>query len=152
MRYSPQPFPAYRFPGQTPHPTRDPGGHSYGHFPPHTVAPLDPAAWASCGEYLYGIDLFNESDYWEAHEAFEGLWVAAGRRTALGLALQGLIQIAVVQLKWRQGHTHAAHKTRGAAATRDHPAHGLCFGYRTSRSWVVGVTSKGATCATNHPK
>ena len=110
MRYSPQPFPAHRyFPGQTPHPTRDPGGHSYGHFPPHTVAPLDPAAWASCGEYLYGIDLFNESDYWEAHEAFEGLWVAAGRRTAPGLALQGLIQIAVVQLKWRQGHTHAAH-------------------------------------------
>ena len=36
-------------------------------------------------------------------------FTAGGRRTALGLALQGLIQIAVGQLKWRQGHTHAAH-------------------------------------------
>lgn len=109
MRYSQRPFPPYRYvPGETPHPLRDPGGHSYGPHQAHPSEPLDPAAWPASTEYLYGIDLFNHGYYWEAHEAIEGLWVAAGRRTALGLALQGLIQIAVGQLKWRQGHANAA--------------------------------------------
>ncbi len=98
-RYSSRPFPAYRFiPGQTPHPTRDPEGHSYNQEPDPLIS-FDPDKWHSCEEYLYGIDLFNHGYWWEAHEALEAVWVAAGRRTNTGLFVQGLIQVAVAHLK-----------------------------------------------------
>lgn len=48
---------------------------------------------------MYGIDLFNHGYWWEAHEALEAVWVAAGRRTNTGLFVQGLIQVAVAHLK-----------------------------------------------------
>jgi hypothetical protein len=75
-----QPFPPYAYgPGHTPHPTRDPGGHSYGaEF--ETPEPLDPEDWRACRDYLYGIDLFNHGFYGQTHEAREGLWMACGRR------------------------------------------------------------------------
>ena len=68
-----RPFPAYAYhPGRTPHPTRDPEGHSYGMV--HDVPqPPNPEDWRACGDYLYGVDLFNHGYYWEAHEAWEGL-------------------------------------------------------------------------------
>ncbi|MDH3688503.1 MAG: DUF309 domain-containing protein [Gammaproteobacteria bacterium] len=102
-RYTSRPFPSYRFvPGKAPHPTRDPEGHSY-NKQPEQLASFDPEDWNSCDEYLYGIDLFNHGFWWEAHEALETVWVAAGRRTETGLFIQGLIQIAVAHLKWFQG-------------------------------------------------
>jgi len=108
MRYTNRDFPGYRYiPGRTPHPVRDPDGHSHGHIP----APLEKFTgedWATCEEYLYGIDLFNHRYWWEAHEALEQCWVAAGRTTATGLFLQGLIQIAVACLKYEQGFTDVA--------------------------------------------
>ncbi len=62
-RYSSRPFPSYRFvPGQAPHPTRDPNGHSY-NKQPEELASFDPENWNYCEEYLYGIDLFNHG-YW----------------------------------------------------------------------------------------
>jgi hypothetical protein len=94
-------FPPYAYlPGRTPHPTRDPDGHSYGasHEAP---APPDPTQWRACGDYLYGIDLFNHGFYWEAHEAWEGLWVACGRRGATATFLQGLINLAAAGFKAR---------------------------------------------------
>ncbi len=43
-RYSREPFPAYRFvPGEHPHPTRDPAGHSFGR--PEAVVPPSPETW-----------------------------------------------------------------------------------------------------------
>ena len=71
-------FPPYAYiPGRAPHPTRDPKGHNYGaEF--ETPKPPDPDDWRACRDYLYGIDLFNHGFYWEAHEAWEGLWVACG--------------------------------------------------------------------------
>lgn len=109
-RYSSRPFPRYRYiPGRAPHPTRDPDGHSHGHGP----APLETFAaedWPTCVEYLYGIDLFNHRYWWEAHEALEQCWVAAGRTTETGLFLQGLIQIAVACLKHEQGFTDVAQR------------------------------------------
>lgn len=102
-RYSDRAFPAYRFvPGKVPHPTRDPQGHSYN----KVMQPLEsfePEHWANCEEYLYGIDLFNHGYWWEAHEALEAVWVAAGRYTQTGQFVQGLIQIAVAHLKAQQG-------------------------------------------------
>ena len=90
-----RPFPAYAYrPGHTPHPTRDPEGHSYGE--PLNRAPVpDPADWRACDDYLYGIDLFNHSYYWEAHEAWEGLWFACGRRGRVATFLQGLSLIHI---------------------------------------------------------
>ena len=99
-----RPFPPYAYlPGLTPHPTRDPEGHSYGadHDPP---APPDPADWRACGDYLYGIDLFNHGFYWEAHEAWEGLWVACGRRGPTATYLQALINLAAAGFKARWGN------------------------------------------------
>jgi hypothetical protein len=63
---------------------------------------LDPTMWYDCESYLYGVDLFNHAYWWEAHEAWEGPWRAAGRQSATGFFLQGLIQISVARLKWSQ--------------------------------------------------
>lgn len=107
-RYCARPLPAYRYvPGRHPHPTRDPAGHSYGEGRPE-VAAFGEEDWAASEEYLQGVDLFNHGYWWEAHEAWEPLWLAAGRTTSLGLFLQGLIQLAAGHLKRHQGHAGAA--------------------------------------------
>ncbi len=109
-RYSTRPFPHYRYiPGRSPHPTRDPDGHSYGEQPA-ALEKFTAADWSTCAEYLYGIDLFNHRYWWESHEALEQCWVAAGRDTETGLFLQGLIQIAVACLKYEQGFTDVAQR------------------------------------------
>ena len=43
---------------------------------------------------LYGIDLFNHGFYWEAHEAWEGLWIACARRGPTATYLQAFITAA----------------------------------------------------------
>ncbi len=112
-RYTERPFPPYRFiPGRAPHPTRDPDGHSYDK-PPESIDVFNDADWGSFEQYLYGIDLFNHGYWWEAHEALEAVWVAAGRQTRTGLFVQGLIQIAVAHLKWFQGFSDVATRMAG---------------------------------------
>jgi hypothetical protein len=107
-RYSRLAFPAYRYiPGRFPHPTRDPDGHSYGREAPALQA-FDPDRWQDCESYLYGVDLFNNGYWWEAHEAWEACWIAAGRTSPAGLFLQGLIQVAAACLKKHQGHRDGA--------------------------------------------
>src|SRR5262249_53480892 len=85
----------------------DPAGHSYG-ASPESPPPLDPAHWDQSSTYLYGFDLFNHGYYWEAHETWEALWHAAGRRGAVATLLKGLIQLAVSGVKIRQGLTTPA--------------------------------------------
>jgi predicted metal-dependent hydrolase len=51
----------------------------------------------------YGLDLFNNGYYWEAHEAWERLWQAAPRDSAHSQLLQGLIALAAAGVKVRQG-------------------------------------------------
>ena len=107
-RYSTKAFPAYRYvPGKTPHPTRDPDGHSRNHLE-QPLSEFQPQDWPNCQQFLYGIDLFNYGYWWEAHEALEGVWVAAGRDTDVGQFIQGLIQIAVAHLKDHQGFRDVA--------------------------------------------
>jgi uncharacterized protein len=110
-RYSTRPFPAYRYvPGLHAHPTRDPGGHSYEPAPVlNRHAPWAPDDWRTLDDWLYGIDLFNRFYFWEAHEAWEGLWAAADRDSAPALMLQGLIQIAAALLKTHMGVAAGAH-------------------------------------------
>ena len=92
-RYTNRAFPPYSFiPGKSPHPTRDPDGHSYKKMSERLLS-FENKQWQSCDAYLYGIDLFNYGYWWEAHEALEVVWIAAGRKTETGLFIQGLIQI-----------------------------------------------------------
>ncbi len=128
-----RPLPPYAYqPGRTSHPTRDPGGHSYGDRaePP---APPDPADWRACGDYLYGIDLFNHGFFWEAHEAWEGLWVACGRRGATATYLQALINLAAAGFKARWGNARGMRANAGTAldlfeAAARHPQiHGVRY-------------------------
>lgn len=102
-RYCARAFPAYRFvPKRNPHPLRDPKGHSY-RASSAAATCFDPGEWWTSIDYLYGVDLFNYCYWWEAHETWEGIWVAVGRRTAVGQFLQGLIQVSVAHLKRFQG-------------------------------------------------
>lgn len=114
-RFSPdRPLPPYAYlPGHHPHPTRDPDGHSFGNESYFLEAP-DPTRWRDCDDYLYGIDLFNYGFYWEAHEAWEGLWHAFDRRSGTANYLQGLINFAAAGLKVRWGNIRGV---RGNAHT-----------------------------------
>ncbi len=115
-RYAPNsPFPPYAYqPGQTPHPRNHPDGHS--RDAPEYIGPaLTEQTWAQCTAYLYGVDLFNHGYYWEAHEAWEGLWKRAPRASPEAHLLQGLIQLAAMRIKERAGNERGAHKLRQKA-------------------------------------
>ena len=95
--FFPVKLPAYAYLPDSglPHPTRHPQGHSFGHSP--AVSETD---WET------GMALFAAGYYWEAHEAWEGLW-----RQAVGLdgqRLRGMIQLAAALLKLRQGNARGA--------------------------------------------
>lgn len=106
-RYVPDvPFPPYAFvPGRHPHPVTDANGHSFGKAH-STPQPLDAELPRTSHEFLYAIDLFNAGYYWEAHEAWEGLWNAAGRSGTQGNFLKGLIKLAAAGVKARVGQSN----------------------------------------------
>jgi predicted metal-dependent hydrolase len=103
-RFTSRPLPPYSYvPGHGPHPVTNPAGHMYGHTFVQQAA-LDPARWRESSDYLFGLDLFNHGYYWEAHEAWEGLWHVAGRRGTIGDFLKGLIKLAAAGVKAREGN------------------------------------------------
>lgn len=107
-------FPAYAYlPGRQPHPVRDPAGHSYGH-----VDPMPSAADVSLNSevFFWGLDLFNHGYYWEAHEAWEGLWQVADKGGSLRMFFKGLILLSAAGVKIREGKTDAAMRHAGRAA------------------------------------
>jgi len=116
-RYTARPLPPYRYrSGSTPHPIRDPAGHSYG----KESAPryIDQDDWAHCEQYLFAVDLLNDGYYWEAHEELEGLWLGTGRDSPAGRFLQGLIQAAAALLKLEAGKVQSAARLVDAAAAK----------------------------------
>lgn len=122
-RYSARSFPAYRFvPGETPHPTRDPDGHSRGETTvPH--APWTPVEWRTLDAWRWAVDLFNHEYWWEAHEALEDLWNAADRTTDHARFAQSLVHLSAALLNRRRGHLEAsrrqaARSLRGLRAAR----------------------------------
>ena len=67
--------------------------------------------------YLEGIRWFNKREFFEAHEAWEGLWLEC--RDPSRRFYQGLIQVAVCLHHFRRGNTRGARKL-----------------YRTSRDYL----------------
>ena len=95
-------LPAYAFvPRRFPHPHSDPLGHRFGRDLPAAQVP-DLEHWADSLHYLVGVDLFNHGYYWEAHEAWESVWNACGRRGPMATFLKAMIQWAVVGVKARE--------------------------------------------------
>jgi hypothetical protein len=94
-----------------------PRGHSFGRRG-ETCAPIVGNAWADSKEYLRGVELFNAGYYWEAHEAWESLWHAHGRKGATADVLKGLIKLAAAGLKVRQNQPRGVvtHTRRAAEA------------------------------------
>lgn len=110
-RYAPGiPFPAYAFvPGRHPHPVRDPQGHSFGKSEKAVAAP-DENTLEQNPSLRFGVDLFNSGYYWEAHEVWEGLWHACGRRGRLADFLKALIHLAAAGVKAREGRPNGVQK------------------------------------------
>jgi len=82
---------------------------------------FEPASWWTCGDFLHGIDLWNRRFFWEAHEAWEEPWRAAGRDTPVGRVLQGLILLAACAVKHELGADGPARRlaARGARLVRE---------------------------------
>jgi hypothetical protein len=117
-RYSSGALPAYRHvPGLTPHPVRHPEGHSYA--APEVMSPIAlhglPESWRTCQEYLLGVDLFNRRYLWEAHEAWELVWIGAGKISVCGVFCQGLIQVSAALLRAHIGTPEGASNLLGKA-------------------------------------
>ncbi len=114
-------FPSYGFvPGHAPHPRRSAEGHSSGEGEPE-VEPLEPDDWASSRAYLFGIDLFNNGYYWEAHEEWEALWHEAGRSGSVADFLRGLIKLTAAGVKVRANNNRGIkrHGEKGAEIFRN---------------------------------
>jgi hypothetical protein len=97
------PLPAYAFVpgGPWPHPNRLPKAHSnVGSTPPDDQPGARESWWQ--GRFLRAAALFNAGYYWEAHEVWEELWNADGRRGPTAEVLKGLIKLAAAGLKVRE--------------------------------------------------
>lgn len=101
IRYTNKELPPYAFvPGRNPHPKSNKDGHLYGK-PEEEYKKID--NHSDSEHYLYGIDLFNNGFYWEAHEVWEGLWNAHKREGFKAEFLKALIKLAAAGVKVKQG-------------------------------------------------
>lgn len=121
-RYAPgRPLPPYRYlPGTDPHPITDPRGHSFGHRAERPEVP-PPDRWADCPEYLWAVDLHNAGYWWEAHEAWEGLWQTLDKTGEQAIFIQGLIQVSAALLKARMGSAEGMRILVGTALAKLRP-------------------------------
>jgi len=100
-----RPLPPYAYaPGRTPHPLNHPNGHGCPGTDP-ADALRQPEAWREDAAYLHGVDLYHAGFYWEAHEAWEGLWRQAERGSAQWSFLKGLIQLSAACLHLANGNS-----------------------------------------------
>lgn len=109
-------LPAYTFvPGcDTPHPYRDPRGHSYQRKHP-TPRALTPQTWAENRSYLLALDYFNYGYYWESHEEWERLLRATGNECLAGKFLKGLVKLSAAGQKVRENSIHGVRRHAASA-------------------------------------
>jgi hypothetical protein len=114
-------LPPYAYvPGLFPHPQSDPAGHHHTH--PVAVDPTERFAW--------GVSLFNQGFYWEAHEVWESLWLERGRSGPEADFLKGLIRLAACGVKHREQRADGvADHAQGAARLFQRSGQD-CFGLR----------------------
>ena len=76
----------------------------------------DPEFWYESEHYVHGISLFNQGLYWEAHEAWEEIWLEAdGIQSEF---LQGLIQSAAALLKYTRNEPSPARRLYDTSSRR----------------------------------
>jgi len=76
--------------------------------------------------FLEGVDHFNSRRFWEAHEAWETLWLSA--ESDLEQFLQGLIQIAAAYHHIQRGTYRGAPRLFAAGLKRLEPFPLACCG------------------------
>jgi hypothetical protein len=71
---------------------------------------------ASSPQFQRGVALFNAGYYWEAHEVWEGLWHAYGRKGVLADVIKALIKLAAAGVKVCECQDHGVrtHARRAA--------------------------------------
>ena len=87
---------------------------------------------------LEGVEHFNARRFWEAHEAWETLWLEA--ESDLDQFLQGLIQIAAAYHHIQRGTYRGAPRLFAAALKRLEPFPLVCCG--VDRSGVVAAAQR----------
>jgi hypothetical protein len=104
-------------PGLHPHPVAHPEGHSHDPSGQHPSAGplLEPGRWRESADYLFGVDLYNRWYWWEAHEAWEGIWQQSDKRGPQGHFLQYLIQVSACHLQRHLGRAEGVQRLRGRA-------------------------------------
>jgi hypothetical protein len=159
-RYQPQrELPPYSYvPGQFPHPLSHPQGHSYGTEVDEPIVPAEDS-WDKCGSYLWGVDLFNNGFYWEAHEAWETAWIAAGRKGVVADFLKSLIKLAAAGVKVRENRPTGVqrHALRCIQLLRQLDNQNQFFGLNVSEltklaRWVSGQAESLCKKAIDDPK
>lgn len=105
-RHLPQlPLPTYRYiPGQSP---KDEKRQDISKCKLEKLREIN---WKTNEAYLYGIDLFNNEFYFEAHEVWEELWFKTGRENPEGKFLKALIQISGARLKIKMNEAKPAQR------------------------------------------
>lgn len=100
--------------GPWPHPNRTKQNRAEADKGASALAPQDVA---TSPMFRRGVQLFDAGYYWEAHEAWEGLWHVAGRRGKVADFLKGLIHLAAAGVKAREGRPDGvlSHARRAAA-------------------------------------
>ncbi len=100
------PWPGYTYiEGDTPHPDKEPSFHW-----PHQMSfpdckcHLEDHNWQECEAYLYGFDLYNFGYLFEAHEAWESVWMKQNKSKPSKEFVQMLIHLAIAAYKWRIGN------------------------------------------------
>lgn len=93
----------------TPHPYRDPLGHSYNRKP-STPKPLIEEFWAENRSYLLALDRFNLGFYWEANDEWDRLWRASNPESMVGRFLKGLVKLAAAGIKVREDSIHGVRR------------------------------------------
>ncbi len=80
-----------------------------------------PDTWTPRQHLLWGRRLFQHGYYWEAHEAWEHVWLELGRTTADARVVKGLIKLAAAAVKCREGNANGAerHAARAAELLRE---------------------------------
>jgi hypothetical protein len=133
LRYCPHlPLPSYRYiPGQ------DRKDEHRTDIPKINVLNLSPDRWRENEAYLYGIDLYHQSFFYEAHEVWEELWKKVGIKTTQGQFLKALIQNAAAELKlvMKQSRSAERMKKRAQELLEEVLASGEC----NSKKYFMGI-------------